>query len=292
MPRHPRTASRGEQLKDSVFQALVRRASTHDGPVFPLHVGDSWREPPPAARAEALVTETHPGLHRYALPQGEPALLDAIVERLGVHAPVERKQVQVVSGATVGLSITCQALLDPGDEVLLPSPYWPLIRGIIASASATPVEIPFFTRLDEDDLDAEALLEAAVTERTTAIYLNSPHNPTGHVPSEAVLSAIARVAERHDLWVFCDEVYERLCYLDPQPAPTWSRDDLRHRAVATHSVSKSHALAGARVGWTHGPEEAMSALRKVQAHQVYCASRPMQAAALAALTEGESWLSE
>jgi N-succinyldiaminopimelate aminotransferase len=293
MPRHPHPAHSTESLQGSVFQALSRRMQQHEGPLWPLHVGDTWREPPEAARAEAQVTAEHPGLHRYAMPQGEAALLEAIGERLGrvAEAP-EAACVQVCSGATVGLSLAVQGLLDPGDELLLPSPYWPLIRGIVASRGAVPVEVPLWTRLDEPGFELEAALEAAVTERTAALYLNTPHNPTGRVLSGEQLAAAARVAERHDLWVFADQVYEELWYGEAPPPPPWTRGDLRERTVAVHSLSKSHGLAGARVGWLHGAAEAMTVLRRLQTYQVYCAARPMQVAGARALTECDDWLAE
>jgi N-succinyldiaminopimelate aminotransferase len=266
----------------------------HDGPLYPLHVGDTWLEPPEAARAEAQRSAEHPRLHGYALPQGEPAFLEAVqrrLERAGAAVPLER--LQACSGATVGLSVTVQALLDPGDEVLLPSPYWPLIRGIVASRGAVPVEVPAWTRLDEPGFDLEAALEAAVTERTAALYLNTPHNPTGRALDDAQLAAVARVAERHGLWVLADQVYEEVWHAaSPPPTPPWSRADLAHRSVAVHSLSKSHGLAGARVGWIHGPEEAMGHVRRVQTYQVYCAAKPMQHAGARALEEGDEWLAE
>jgi len=294
MATYPKVSRTTHSLTSYVFTALRARVAGHPGPLHRLQIGDTWREPLPEARCETLKTAEHPGLHRYAPVAGLPELVDAIGRKLerttGVQVPEER--LQVVAGATGGLSVTIQALLDPGDEVLLPSPFWPLIRGIISSRGATPIEIPFYDRLGDDSFDPEAALEAAVTPRTAAIYLNSPHNPTGAVLSEDRIAAIARVAERHGLWVLTDEVYEDLWYGDEAPTPLWARDDLGPRSVAVHSVSKAYGLAGARVGYVHGPEEAMRAIRAVQTFQAYCASRPMQLAAARALDLGDDWLAE
>lgn len=294
MPRFPKTASSAEGLTDSVFSRLAARAKSHPGPVYPLHVGDTWLEPLEAARAESQRTIDHPRLHNYAPVQGERALLDAIVAHLERRGGclVDRECVQVVSGATAGLSVVCEALLDPGDEVLLPAPFWPLIRGIIQKRGARAVEVPFFDRLDDDDFDVEAALEAAVTERTAAIYVNTPHNPTGRILTDRDVAAIAKVAERHDLWIFADEVYEELYFGNVPPTPVWTRADYQTRTVAVHSVSKGYGLAGARVGWAHGPHEAMQAIRGVQTFATYCAARPMQVGAARALREGGEWLAE
>jgi N-succinyldiaminopimelate aminotransferase len=297
MPRHPRVSRTTDELPDSTFQALSRKLREHSGTLHRLSVGDTWMEPPECARCESLSTREHPMMHAYAPPHGDPALLDAIVEKLearlrhaGRPRKVDREAVQVMAGATGGLSITCQTLLDAGDEVIIPSPFWPLIRGIVASRGAVPVEVPFWTRLDEPGFDVEATLERAITPRTAAIYVNSPHNPTGRILTDDQAGEIARVAQRHDLWVISDEVYEDLWLDDAAPAPIWTRDDISARCLATHSLSKAYGMAGARVGYTHGPAEAMRKVRAVQTQQAYCAARPMQVAGARALKGGDEWL--
>ena len=119
-----------------------------------------------------------------------------------------------------------------------------------------------------------------------------PHNPTGCVLDEAQCAAVARVAARHNLWVLSDEVYEDLWYTEAAPRPLWTRDDLRGRTVAIHSLSKAYGLAGARIGYVHGPPAAMAAVQAVQTFQAYCSPRPMQVAAARALDLGEGWLAE
>jgi N-succinyldiaminopimelate aminotransferase len=294
VPRVPHPSATTATLSAQVFGQLVPRATERRRPPCPLHVGDTWRSPLPAARAEMQREADAPGLHRYAPVQGEPVLLDAIAEALQARTgtPVERERLQVVPGATAGISIACNALLDPGDQVLLPAPFWPLIRGIVAARGAEPVQIPFFDRLDDPRFDPERALEAAVTERTAALYINTPHNPTGRVLSHDVVAAMVRVARRHDLWIWCDEAYEELWFGDTRPDPVWARSDARGRAVAFHTLSKSHGLAGARVGWVHGPEAAMAAIRDLQAYQTYCAARPMQLGAARALRDGRDWVAE
>jgi N-succinyldiaminopimelate aminotransferase len=293
MPRLPRVAATTSTLSTAVFSQLASRAAALQAQgrtIYPLHVGDTWMEPPVEARAESQRTDDHPGLHQYAPVQGMPTLLDAIgrrLERLGRAVPRER--LQVVNGATSGLSIVTEALLEPGDEVLLPSPFWPLIRGILAKRGAAPVEIPFWDRLDS--IDVETTLEAAITPRTVAIYVNSPHNPTGRVLTPQQVDAIVRVARRHDLWVIADEAYQDLCFIEPTP-PIWTRDDLQDRYVASHTLSKSYGLAGARVGYLHGAPTAMAAIAAVQVFSTYCAPRPMQIGAARVLDAGDAFLAK
>ncbi|HEY7726635.1 MAG TPA: pyridoxal phosphate-dependent aminotransferase [Anaeromyxobacteraceae bacterium] len=293
MPRHPRLAASSQGLSDRVYSSLAERARRMPGPVFPLHVGDTWLEPPEAARAEEQRSARVPRLHNYAPVQGEPALLEAIRARtLARHGvALDPECLQVMPGATTGLAVVLSALLEPGDELLLPSPFWPLIRGIAAARGCRAVEVPFFTRLSEPGFDPEAELERRVTPRTAAVYLNSPHNPTGRVLPDGAVAAVARLARRHDLWVVCDEAYEDLAYGVP-PRPAWLREDLAGRAVASHTVSKGFALAGARVGWAHGPPEAMAAVRGLQTHLAYWASRRMQLGAAGALAGADAWQAE
>jgi len=292
MPKHPHVSATTESLAAYVFSAQRRQATAVDGPVHRLHIGDTWMDPLPEARCEAQTLAEHPRLHTYAPVQGMSVLLDAIIEKMTrrTGVTVERGCVQVTTGCTGAMAVACRALLEPGDQVLMPSPYWPLIRGIVGSVGAEVCEVPFYTRLEAPGFDAEAALEAAVTSRTAAVYLNSPNNPSGAIVSDEVAAAVARVAERHGLWILCDEVYEDLYFGDVAPTPLWTRPDMVDRAIVGHSLSKAYAMAGARVGWAHGPEGAMRAIRAMQTFHTYCAPRPMQEAAARALTLGDDWL--
>ena len=294
MPRFPNTSNHARSVSDRVYSSLAERARARNDEVFPLHVGDTYREPVLAARAESQRSSEHPGLHAYAPVRGEPALIDAFIdyvkERHG--ETLDPALVQVMSGATAGLSIVCQVLLDPGDEVLLPSPFWPLSRGIIATKGARPLQVPFYTRLGEPGFDPEAALEAVVTERTVALYINTPNNPSGRVLSPETVDAMLRVAVRHDLWVFCDEAYEEIYFDREPPDAIWKRPEIRDRAIAFHTLSKSYGIAGARIGFTHGPERLMGAVVGMQTFHTYCAPHPMQFAAIRALREGRGWAKE
>lgn len=295
MPRFPEVAESSVGLSDAVFSKLVTRAKQRGGKTYALHVGDTYLDPYEGARAEAMRADDHPRLHNYAPVQGEPALLDAIGEHVARRsgATLDRELVQVVSGATAGIAVVVDALLSPGDELLLLAPFWPLVRGTTQRRGGRAIEVPFWDRLEAlgDQAAIEAYLESFVTKRTSAIYVNTPHNPTGHVLAPRHLDAIAAVAERHGLWVISDEVYEEL-WFDHEPASAWMHPGLRPRAVVVHSVSKAYGLAGARVGFVHGPAAAMQAIRGVQTFTTYCAPRPFQLAAARVLREGHDWIRE
>jgi N-succinyldiaminopimelate aminotransferase len=294
MPRFPHSAASAHSLSDRVFGQLVKRASHSGQRIYPLHVGDTYIEPLAAARAEAQFTADRPRLHNYAPVQGEPELLTAIQDKVQRRSGVQLAldNVQVMAGATAAIGVLCNALLEPGDEVIIPAPFWPLIRGAVRARGGVAVEVPVFSRLDEPNLDLVSLLEAAVTKKTCAIYVNTPNNPTGRKLPESVMAGIAQLAERHDLWIFSDEVYEDVWFGAEPPASAFARSDMEKRTVATHSVSKAYGLAGARVGFTHGPAAALEVIRGVQTFYSYCAPRPMQFGAAAALRHGDEWLAQ
>ncbi|MFC1609413.1 pyridoxal phosphate-dependent aminotransferase, partial [Myxococcota bacterium] len=153
-----------------------------------------------------------------------------------------------------------------------------------------PIEVPFYDRLADDAFDPRQMLEAAVTERTVAVYVNSPNNPLGTILPERVVDAIVAVARERDLWVLADEAYESLYFGDEPATPIWMRPKLADRVIVTHTLSKSHGLAGARIGYTHGPPQAMATIRSAQTFYSYCASRPMQIAGARAIREGGPWV--
>jgi N-succinyldiaminopimelate aminotransferase len=272
------------------FSALARAEAPE---VFPLNVGDTYLLPPLPARAETLRTADLPGLHNYADVQGHPALLDAIVEHMRQRGrPVERAHLQVTAGATSGLDLVCRALFGPGDEVIVLAPYWPLIRGIVSSTGATVVELPCFTELHQPAFDLRAALERVTTPRTSGIYVNHPHNPTGAVLTHAQIATFASFAADHGLWVLSDEAYEHLHFQVSAPAALWMHPQLVERTIAAHTFSKSYGVAGARVGFVHGPEEAMRAISGLQTFTTYCAPRPMQVAMARTLCDpaGQAWI--
>ena len=289
MPRPPQVSRFAASLSDQVYSGLVQRAKEMAGPVYALHVGDTYLEPMPEARAEAQRAADHPRLHNYAAVQGEAELLDAIIERAAKEkdAVLERSRLQVTLGATGGLSTVAAALLEPGDEVLVLSPYWPLIRGIIVGRGAKAVEVPFYDRCTEPDFDIERALEQASSAKTVALYMCSPNNPTGRVHTPELQAALCGFAERHDLWIFSDEAYEDLAFA-AAPTPAWISHP--ERTLSCHTASKSFGLAGVRVGWVYGPETAMAAVRGTQTFLTYCAPRPLQFGVARALRAGRPWL--
>jgi aspartate/methionine/tyrosine aminotransferase len=289
MPRHPRFSPAVDQIAGAVYTALAHRLAAHPGEVYPLHVGDTWMEPPEGCRMEDLKVAEYPGLHRYAPPQGLPALLDAVVEHVRERSGVatERRNVLIATGATGALGAVAGAILAPGDEVLLLAPHWPLIDGIVRSFHGVPVDVPFFGAADSPESAVEAVRER-LGERTVALYLNTPSNPTGKVIPRPWLEALVDWARREDLWILADEVYEDYVYGGEHP---YCRPLAPERTFAVHSFSKAYGMAGNRCGYVVAPAEAVRELRKIGIHSFYSTPTASQIAALRVLSgPGEPWI--
>ncbi|HEY2748969.1 MAG TPA: aminotransferase class I/II-fold pyridoxal phosphate-dependent enzyme, partial [Polyangia bacterium] len=216
MPKPPSLSSSARAIRESIFSRLQGRLAKHGADGVPLHLGDTYLAPPLAAR-EAL--EANAADWRYGAPAGEAPLLAALAAKLRARNRLDwaaPEHLQVTVGATAALAAAARAVLDPGDEIICPTPHWPLIRGIVSNAGGVAVEAPLSQTLYADaNADAAALLEPHVTARTVALYVTTPNNPDGKQLAPAHLAQLAELARRHDLWVLADEVYEDLVFAAP-----------------------------------------------------------------------------
>jgi aspartate/methionine/tyrosine aminotransferase len=196
---------------------------------------------------------------------------------------VQPSQVLVTNGGKHALYNAFLTLLDPGDEVLLPAPYWVSYPEMIRLADGEVVELP--TTSETGFRVSIAQLEAAVTERTKALVFVSPSNPTGAVYPPDEVEAIGTWAAERGLWVVTDEIYEHLVYGDatfssiPVKAP-----ELAERCIVVNGVAKTYAMTGWRVGWMIGPADVIAAANSLQSHATSNVANVSQAAAVAALT--------
>jgi aspartate/methionine/tyrosine aminotransferase len=269
---------------------IADQSADHSGPLFPLHVGDTWRDPFVGARSEDQSSARIPRLHAYADTRGVPALVEAIAAKLRKRNGLDHgvDEILVTAGATGGLSTLAGAALSPGDEMLILAPFWPLIRGIAQSFRATPIEVPFFDRVSTCE-EAIAAVEAKLSSRSRVLYVSTPSNPTGRVIPADWLEAMADIARRHDLWIFSDEVYEDYVYTGEHVSMARFAPE---RTVSVFSFSKSYAMAGQRVGYLAGPRSIIDEARKIGTHIYYHAPVSGQYAALSALEHGDAWLAE
>jgi len=293
MKRTPSLSVTAARIRPPVFaelQARIDALSARGQELIPLQIGDTWLSPPEAARARLRDLDADDlSIHRYGQTAGVADLRAAFAARLARHAlDVDpTTEVLIGSGGTHALFCAARAVLDPGDEVIVASPYWPLSTGVFLSCGAVPIEVPLTQRLYLEAgaaPDAGGILAAAITPRTRAIYVTSPNNPDGKVLSREDLERIAAVAIEHDLWVFSDEVYADVVF-DGAHVSIASLPGMRDRTVIIHSMSKSHALAGARIGFAVAPEAVIASARRVAIHSGFNVPVAMQRMAHAALLD-------
>ncbi len=284
-------------LRASVFADLAPRIDARrrsGGDLVPLHIGDTYLAPPDGARFEERAP-AEPALYGYGDIRGTTELREAIASRLArlgrAAAPIDpMRELLLGVGATHALFCAARTLFEPGDDVLLASPYWPLAHGVVVAAGARPVEVPLTSRLYADpSLDAGALFEAAITPRTRGLYLITPNNPDGKVLSRVQLESIARVAAAHDLWVVADEVYADYVY-EGEHVSFASLPGMRERTVTAYSFSKSHAIAGARVGYVVAPARVVEVAQRVATHTVFNVPVVSQRVAVAAIAGETPWV--
>ncbi len=259
--------------------------------VISLGIGEpDFTTPEPILRAgiEALERgETH-----YTSNSGLMELRRAIAEHLDrlygqTYNPAS--EILITVGVSEALYLACAATLDPGDEVIIPEPCFVSYAPEVIFAGGVPVMVPTSAE-NEWQVTAEAI-EAAITERTKALLLGYPNNPTGAVMSRERLNEIATVVKRHNLLVISDELYDRLVY-DTQHVCFPSLPGMYSRTILLMGFSKAYAMTGWRIGWAAGPAEIMEMMRRVHQYTIMCAPTVAQYAALAALKEGEPFVEE
>lgn len=240
---------------------------------------------PVKAAAEAAIRA---GFTKYTPSSGIDELRGAIVEKLLAELGVryEKSQVLVSCGAKHSLYNLAEALLEAGDEIIIPTPYWVSYSDQALLNDATPILMP--TREDDGYAVHPAELERLITPKTKAILVNSPCNPTGATYDRTTLEQIAAVAIRHDLIVISDEIYEKVLYDGARHLSIASLGaEIAARTVIINGVSKAYAMTGWRIGYAAGPKELITAMANIQSQSTSNPCSIAQKAAVAALRLGE-----
>ena len=232
----------------------------------------------------AIEAAKNPANHRYTPTPGLPELRDAIVKKTKRDSNYEitAEQVLVTNGGKQSVYQSFAAILDPGDEVLLPSPFWTTYPECIKLAGGVAVEI--FADETQNYLLSVEQLEKALTPKTKVLLFCSPSNPTGSVYSPEQVKAIGQWALKNNLWVITDEIYEHLLY-DGAKAPSIcvAVPELTDRTIIINGVAKTYAMTGWRVGWMIGPKDVIKAATNLQSHLSSNVANVSQRAAIAAL---------
>ena len=226
------------------------------------------------------------GFTKYTASSGMPELRKAIVAKLLKDNGLEYapNQIVVSNGAKHSLYNALSALINPGDEVLIPAPYWLTYPELISLCEGVPRVLP--TKAADDFKITPAQLEKAITKKTKAIILNNPSNPTGTVYSEAELKALAAVIEKAEIYVIADEIYEKLIYdgLTPYSIASYSAT-LKNNTVLVNGLSKTYSMTGWRIGYTASAKDIAEAMDNMQSHTTSNPNSIAQYASVAAIVD-------
>ncbi|WP_406862533.1 pyridoxal phosphate-dependent aminotransferase [Streptomyces sp. HUAS MG47] len=287
-PTERRVSARVGAISESATLAVDAKAKALKAagrPVIGFGAGEPDFPTPDYIVEAAVEACKNPKYHRYTPAGGLPELKKAIAEKTlrDSGLEVDPAEVLVTNGGKQAIYEAFAAILDPGDEVIVPAPYWTTYPESIRLAGGVPVEVV----ADETTgyrVSVEQL-EAARTENTKVLLFVSPSNPTGAVYSEEDARAIGEWAAEHGLWVLTDEIYEHLVYGDatftslPKLVPA-----LRDKCIIVNGVAKTYAMTGWRVGWIIGPKDVVKAATNLQSHATSNVSNVAQVAALAAVS--------
>ncbi|MEO0482208.1 MAG: methionine aminotransferase [Planctomycetota bacterium] len=286
-------AARFRPFGATIFAEMTALARTHNA----INLSQGFPDfDGPAFVRDAARRAMDEGHNQYARLAGEPPLNEAIARSLDRHNGLSvdpHAEITVTNGCTEALAAVMLGLIEPGDEVVLFEPFYDSYRACVAMAGATAR----FVRLSPDaegrfTFDA-ADLRSAISERTRAIVVNTPHNPTGTVLTREELECIAAVARERDLIVVSDEVYERLTYDGAPPHVSIATlPGMRERTITCSSLGKTFSFTGWKIGWAAGPPQLTAGIRAAHQFLCYAVATPLQHAAATALDEGDAAIEE
>ena len=288
MSAKPRISRRIAAIAESATLAVDGKAKALKAagrPVIGFGAGEPDFPTPDYIVKAAIDAASKPANHRYTPTPGLPELRDAIVAKTlrDSNLVITADQVLVTNGGKQSVYQSFASIIDPGDEVILPSPFWTTYPECIKLAGGVSVEV--FADESQNYLVTVDQLEAARTQKTKALLFCSPSNPTGSVYSAEQVKAIGQWALAHGIWVISDEIYEHLLY-DGATAPSLPVvvPEMADQTIIINGVAKTYAMTGWRVGWMIGPKDVIKAATNLQSHLTSNVSNVSQRAAIAAVT--------
>lgn len=287
---HPSISERASFLATRPRNHMLALAAKYED-VISLGRGDPDLPTPPHI-VEAAYRAARDGQTHYTPGLGIPQLRDAISTKLKRENAVDYgvNEVMVTTGGQEALCVIMQSLLNPGDEIILPTPTYTTYLLAAHLAGGTAVQVPL--KPDNGFQIDPADLERRITPRTKAIAVVSPNNPTGTVQTRRSLESVAEMALRHNLLIISDEIYEKVLYDGAEHHSIAAFPDMRDRTIIVNGFSKAYSMTGWRVGWVAAPGALMSGMQAVKDTLTICTPAPNQWAALAALTGPQDCVEE
>lgn len=280
-------AQTASHMPGSGIREIVHLALTMPD-VIRLEVGEP-NFPTPAHIVEAAYQAANAGFTKYGPSGGLQTLRELLAGRVSrVNGyPVTAAQINISVGGVQGIMAALSALLDPGDEVLIPDPAWPNYEMAILLREAVPVHYPLY--IEHGFVPQPEHIENLITPRTKLVIINSPSNPTGAVFPRQTIESLVALARRHDLYLLSDEVYDELVFEGEHVSPALYDAE---RTIGIYAFSKNYAMTGWRVGYVVANEEVSRVITKIQEPMISCVASPVQKAAEAALTGPQDCIGE
>ena len=271
---------RARGIEQSGIRRIFELMATMEDPIN-LSIGQAHYDPPEQL-VEAACSAMRAGHNRYTVTQGLPQLNDIVLDDVEARLGARPETCLLTSGVSGGLMLSFLSLLDPGDEILLPDPYFVMYKHLATICGATVKFYDTYPKRAGErfglDLDQ---VQSLVTEKTKIVFVNSPSNPTGGMLSRDEVEGVTRIAERCGAWVVSDEIYDLFCYADEYVSPLQFTD----RCIQLGGFSKSYGVPGWRMGYATGPSDVLDALKTLQQFSFVCAPAPFQHALVASMPD-------
>jgi aspartate/methionine/tyrosine aminotransferase len=273
-------SSRVRGIEPSGIRRIFELMATMEDPIN-LSIGQAHYDPPEQL-IEAACRAMRDGHNRYTVTQGLPQLNDLVLDDVAARLGRRPETCLLTSGVSGGLMLSFLSLLDPGDEILLPDPYFVMYKHLAALCGA---EVKFYDTYPKRPgarfgVDLEQI-ERLVSDKTKIVFVNSPSNPTGGMLTRDEVEGITRIAEKSGAWIVSDEIYDLFCYADEYASPLQFTD----RCIQLGGFSKSYGVPGWRMGYATGPSDVLDALKTLQQFSFVCAPAPFQHALVAAMPD-------
>jgi len=293
-PFKPHYAERLKNIgTESAFEVLAsaKELERKGIDVVHLEIGEPDFDTPPHIK-EAAYRALEKGYTHYTPSPGLPELREAIAERLAADMEVELdpgSEIIVMPGAKMCIFSAILATINPGDEVLVPDPGWPIYESVVRFVGGRPIAVPL---REDDDFRFQAHdLEKRITARTRMMILNFPHNPCGSNLSKEDVEAISEIAKRREMWVISDEIYSKIVYDSPHYS-VLLEDDMRERTIYVNGLSKTYAMTGWRLGYAIANPQLISRMVTLQINITSCPTAFAQLAAVEALRGPQDCVAE
>jgi aspartate/methionine/tyrosine aminotransferase len=281
-----RASATAARLTESVIREMTRLALEHDA----INLAQGFPDfPAPAEVKQAALTAIEADINQYPITWGQPSIRQALAEKYrrlyGMHIDPER-EICVTCGATEAMITAMIGCLDPGQEVIVFEPFYENYGAAAVIVGASP---RYVTLREPDWAFDETELAAAFSNRTRAIVLNTPGNPTGKVFTRGELTAIARLCDKHGVLAITDEIYEHIVYDGARHIPMATIPGMEDRTITISALSKTYSVTGWRVGWAIAPPDLTDAIRRVHDYVTVGAPTPLQEAGAVALRLPDSY---